>query len=124
MKREYKCEVEVGQPQVNYLETITQRAEFSYLHKKQSGGSGQFGKVEGWIEPVELEQQANEFVNQTMGGSVPVNFIPACKKGFDEAAERGFLIGHKVHSAVLTQTTPDSQATGYLVVRYRQQDAQ
>jgi len=96
MKREYKCAVEVGQPQVNYLETITQRAEFSYLHKKQSGGSGQFGKVEGWIEPVELEQQANEFVNQTMGGSVPVNFIPACKKGFDEAAERGFLIGHKV----------------------------
>jgi len=96
MKREYKCEVEVGQPQVNYLESITKKAEFSYLHKKQSGGQGQFGKVEGWIEPVDLKQQGNDFENQTVGGSIPPNFIPACKKGFDEAAQDGFLIGHKV----------------------------
>eukprot|EP00656_Telonema_subtile_P030692 TRINITY_DN33673_c0_g1_i2.p1 TRINITY_DN33673_c0_g1~~TRINITY_DN33673_c0_g1_i2.p1 ORF type:complete len:479 (+),score=155.21 TRINITY_DN33673_c0_g1_i2:154-1590(+) len=96
MKREYKCEVEVGQPEVNYLETITKKAEFSYMHKKQSGGQGQFGKVEGWIEPVELAQAGNEFENQTVGGSIPPNFLPACRKGFDEAAEMGFLIGHKV----------------------------
>jgi len=97
MKREYKCEVEVGAPQVNFLETITQKAEFSYLHKKQSGGQGQFGKVEGWIEPLtDGTQSANEFENQTVGGSIPVNFIPACLKGFNEAADRGFLIGHKV----------------------------
>lgn len=96
MKREYKCEVEVGQPQVNYLETITKKAEFSYMHKKQSGGQGQFGKVEGWIEPVELKQNGNEFENQTVGGSIPPNFLPACEKGFNEAAEQGFLIGHKV----------------------------
>jgi len=97
MKREYKCEVEVGKPQVNFLETIMQKAEFSYLHKKQSGGSGQYGKVEGWLEPMDPNgDETLEFENQTVGGSIPPNFIGACQKGFEDVTEKGPLIGQPV----------------------------
>ena len=97
MKREYKCEVEVGKPQVNFLETIMQKADFSYLHKKQSGGSGQYGKVEGWLEPMDPNaEESLEFENQTVGGSIPPNFIGACEKGFEDVTEKGPLIGQPV----------------------------
>jgi len=97
MKREYGVEVEVGKPQVNFLETIMSKAEFSYLHKKQSGGSGQYGKVEGWLEPMDPNgEETLEFENQTVGGSIPPQYIAACEKGFTDATEKGPLMGQPV----------------------------
>lgn len=86
MKREYKAEVITGQPRVAYRETITQKAEFNYTHKKQTGGAGQYGRVSGFIEPCEDEF---EFVNKVTGGRIPTNYIPACEKGFAGCMEKG-----------------------------------
>jgi len=89
MKREYAAEVEVGAPQVAYRETITQRAEFDYTHKKQTGGSGQYGRVAGFMEP--MEEGDYEFVDQIVGGSIPREFISSCDKGFKKAIVKGTL---------------------------------
>ncbi len=89
MKREYKAEVEVGQPQVAYRETITQRADFDYTHKKQTGGSGQYGRVAGYMEP--LEEGEYEFVDEITGGVIPREYIPSCDKGFQKAMAKGPL---------------------------------
>ncbi|MCL2600313.1 MAG: elongation factor G [Treponema sp.] len=94
MRREYKCEVETGAPQVAYRETITQKADFSYTHKKQTGGSGQFAKVTGHMEP--YADGDYEFVNMIKGGTIPTEFIPSCDKGFREATKRGSLIGFPI----------------------------
>lgn len=94
MKREYSCEVETGQPQVAYREAITQRAEFNYTHKKQTGGSGQYGRVAGFIEPI--EDKDYEFVDSIKGGSIPNEYIPSCDKGFKEAVKKGALIGFPI----------------------------
>lgn len=92
MQREYDVEVIVGAPQVNYREAITRMAEFDYLHKKQTGGSGQFAGVTGTIEPLPLESEENfEFVNDIFGGSIPTTHIPACEKGFQDVMEKGPL---------------------------------
>ncbi|MEW6594460.1 MAG: elongation factor G [Thermodesulfobacteriota bacterium] len=91
MKREYNAEVQVGAPQVAYREAITQRADFNYTHKKQTGGSGQFGRVGGYIEP--LEEGEYEFVDSIVGGVIPREFIPSCDKGFQKAVVKGALIG-------------------------------
>ena len=97
IKREYGCEVTVGQPQVAYRETIQQRGEFWYTHKKQTGGSGQFARVCGYIEPLPPDAvMAYEFVDDVVGGSIPREFIPACDKGFKEAIKKGSLIGFPV----------------------------
>ncbi|KAL0589856.1 hypothetical protein ABG067_002081 [Albugo candida] len=99
MKREYNVEVTTGAPQVNYRETIRQRAEFNYLHRKQSGGSGQFARVVGYIEPLErTEDNASgiEFVNDIIGNAIPPEYITACEKGVQDAAKKGWLIGHPI----------------------------
>ena len=94
MKREYKAEVITSPPRVSYRETITQRADFNYTHKKQTGGSGQYGRVAGWIEPIlEDDFEGNyEFVDEIKGGVIPREFIPSCDKGFQSSLEKGRLI--------------------------------
>ncbi|MFB1481964.1 elongation factor G [Corallococcus sp. RDP092CA] len=97
MKREYNCEVVAGKPQVAYRETISQKGEFAYTHKKQTGGSGQFARVCGYVEPLPADAvQQYEFVDDIVGGSIPREFIPACDKGFQEAVKKGSLIGFPV----------------------------
>ena len=93
MKREYGVECTTGKPQVSYREAITIPADFDYTHKKQSGGAGQFAKVAGKLEPVEGDCS---FEAQIVGGKIPEKFLLACRKGFEEAIEKGPLIGHKV----------------------------
>ncbi len=90
MKREYNAEVEVSPPRVAYRETITRRVEFDYTHKKQTGGSGQYGRVIGYAEPVEDEQFV--FEDRTTGGVIPKEFIPSVEKGFRSMLEKGPLV--------------------------------
>jgi elongation factor G len=97
MKREYATEVISGKPQVAYREAMSLKSEFSYTHKKQTGGSGQYGKVAGYIEPLPAEHETGyEFVDDIVGGSIPREFIPACDKGFREAIKKGPLIGFPI----------------------------
>jgi elongation factor G len=97
MRREYNCDVIAGKPQVAYRETITQRAEIAYTHKKQTGGSGQYGKIGGYLEPLPPDAvETYEFVDEIVGGVIPKEFIPACDKGFKEAIKKGALIGFPV----------------------------
>ena len=110
MKREYKCEVDVGEPRVNYRECITQRATFDYLHKKQSGGSGQYGRVVGYVEPLEEGNQDVVFENGIIGNAISPGYILACDKGFKEAAQTGGLIGHPVEGIKIVLTDGASHA--------------
>ena len=101
MKREYKAEVEVGQPEVAYREAITQRADFNYTHKKQTGGSGQYARVAGYIEPIVSENPDEPapdyvFVDEVKGGAIPTEYIPSCDKGFQTAVKKGSQLGFPV----------------------------
>ena len=95
LKRTYGVELEVGQPQVAYRETITQAVEDSYTHKKQSGGSGQFGKIDYRIRPGETNS-GFKFTSTVVGGNVPKEFFPAIEKGFKGMMEVGPLAGYPV----------------------------
>ena len=108
MEREYGVKCEVGTPSVRYREAISGKQEFNFLHKKQSGGSGQFARVIGYVESIsdeELEEakakgKSNEdddtigfeFVNNLVGTNIPQEFIPSCENGAKEAMRRGMLI--------------------------------
>ena len=96
MKREYACEVETGAPQVAYRETISRRVDYNYTHKKQTGGSGQYGCVMGWVEPITEGDTEFEFLNEVRGGNVPKEYIPSVEKGFRSSLEKGRLIGFPV----------------------------
>jgi elongation factor G len=97
MRREYSCDVIAGKPQVAYRETITQKAPIAYTHKKQTGGSGQYAKIGGYLEPLPPDAvETYEFVDEIVGGVIPKEFIPACDKGFKEAIKKGSLIGFPI----------------------------
>ena len=131
MKREYNVSVDVGAPRVAYREAITKRAEFDWLHKKQSGGQGQYARVVGYLEPLppkssdedfggsasgsadsssssesssDLSSSDLVFSRETVGNAVPPSFIPAVEKGFREAAASGSLAGHPVFGARVSLT--------------------
>jgi len=95
MKREFKVEANVGEPQVSYRETIRQTAEAEGKYIKQSGGRGQYGHVYLRVEPME-EGGGFEFVNEIKGGVIPNEFIPALEKGVKEAIEQGYLAGYPI----------------------------
>jgi len=101
MKREYNVDVISGQPNVNYKETISQKTEFDWLHKKQTGGSGQYAKVIGYIEPLTPEEQeelgtTNDFVNECIGTNIPPEYYSSCQKGVTDAMTEGSLVGSEV----------------------------
>ena len=100
MRREYKCEVITGAPQVAYRESITQQADFNYTHKKQTGGSGQYGRVAGFMEPI--SDKDYEFVDAIKGGAIPNEYIPSCDKGFQKAIKEGSLIGAPIVGVKMT----------------------
>jgi elongation factor G len=94
IRREYRAEVDTGMPQVAYRETISQPASFDYIHKKQTGGAGQYARVAGRLEP-----NANgdyQFINEVKGAAIPTEYIPACDKGFASCLEKGSLIGFPI----------------------------
>ena len=93
LKRTHGVEVEVGSPQVAYRETVTKRVEDNYTHKKQSGGSGQYGKIDYVIEPGE-PGSGFVFESKVTGGNVPKEFWPAVEGGFQKSMDKGVLAGY------------------------------
>ncbi|XP_038208854.1 elongation factor G, mitochondrial [Zerene cesonia] len=97
MEREYNCPVELGKPKVAFRETIMSPCSFDYLHKKQSGGAGQYARVTGIMEPLSPHQNTLlEFVDETIGTNVPKQFVPGIERGFIDTCQKGYLSGHKV----------------------------
>jgi elongation factor G len=104
LKREFKVEVNQGQPQVEYKEAITQAAQHREVYKKQSGGRGKFADIVFTLEPAEEGKQGLEFVSSIKGGNVPKEFIPSVEKGFKMAMVNGPLAGYEVDAMKVTLT--------------------
>ncbi|GAB5361471.1 hypothetical protein AAMO2058_000716000 [Amorphochlora amoebiformis] len=120
LEREYNCPVEVGRPKVSYRETLTSRADFSYLHKKQSGGSGQYGRVIGYLEPLPEDSKVSfEFANEMIGNAIPPEFIPAIEKGFKEALEEGELSGSPIQGVRFALTDGQAHAVDSNEIAFR-----
>ncbi len=102
LRREFKVEVNQGQPQVEYKEAITQKANHREVYKKQTGGRGKFADIVFTIEPAEEGKSGLEFVNEVKGGNVPKEFIPSVEKGFKEAMKNGPLAGFEMDSMKIT----------------------
>ncbi len=101
MKREYDIDLIVGNPTVNYRETISEKASFNYLHKKQSGGAGQYARVIGYMEPINETMDAKAdlstvFEDATVGNNVPNEYIPAIEKAFHDCCKKGPKTGYPV----------------------------
>lgn len=100
MRREYNVDVKVGEPQVAYRESISTSAQFDYIHKKQTGGAGQYARVVGFLEP--NHEFDFEFIDEIKGGVIPSEYIPSCKKGFESALTKGDLIGAPIVGVKVT----------------------
>ncbi len=98
MKREYQVETTVGEPQVAYRETITEETPYTYTHKKQTGGSGQYAKLGGVMRPIpkDCPEKVYHFLDNVVGGKIPREYVPSCDNGFRQALDRGVLIGFPV----------------------------
>jgi elongation factor G len=100
MKREFETEVIVGKPQVAFRETVAKAVDFVTVHKKQTGGAGQYAKIGGIMKPLPVDpenpKKIYEFVDDTKGGSIPREYVPACDKGFQEQLKKGLLTGAPV----------------------------
>lgn len=110
MRREYNVDCTTGKPRVAFRETVLAHSPFNFTHKKQTGGSGQYAKIIGYIEPLNapdletgkvntVDEETGkdlEFLNEVMGGTVPTNYIPYVEKGFLEACEKGSLSGNPI----------------------------
>ncbi|RKX97182.1 MAG: elongation factor G [Spirochaetes bacterium] len=108
MRREYQAEVDTGAPQVAYREAISKKVEWEYTHKKQTGGSGQYAKIKGIMEPLKGENY--EFVTKIKGGNIPTEYIPSCDKGFQTAMKKGALLGFPVVNIKMTVVDGASHA--------------
>ena len=103
LKREFKVEVNEGQPQVEYKEAITAKADHREVYKKQSGGRGKFADIKFIMEPVEDKTQSGlVFVNEIKGGNVPKEYVPSVEKGFKQAMRNGPLAGYEMDSMKVT----------------------
>ena len=102
LKREFKVEVNQGQPQVEYKEAITATADHREVYKKQSGGRGKFADIVFTIEPAEEGKTGLEFINLIKGGNIPREFIPSVEKGFKEAMKNGPLAGFEMDAMKVT----------------------
>jgi elongation factor G len=102
IKREYDVDITIGNPTVNYRESIGAKAQFTYLHRKQTGGAGQYAKVIGYVEPINEDitddnaDMGNIFINGTEGQNIPNEYVPAIEKAFHEFCKKGPKTGYPV----------------------------
>lgn len=111
LRREYKVDCEVGQPRVAYRETLSQRSDFDFLLRRQTGGPGDYARVVGWIEPNPENPEQNKFESRVVGGNIPDKYLAACAKGFEEACLKGPQLGHKVIGASMVITDGATHVT-------------